>query len=200
MLKRQLKKGLTNLHFMSCLLDYELQHSDCRFDQLVEYLALHDPLYMNRVRNSGTGQTVNQVNTVNIDDGNQCQGGVRSKTGKNYQNANRQQSSNNGTHTPEAWKGMQARVNQLENQLKQAKANTEAWKQKKAGKGNENSRPSWNNSGNRQNKFKGKKNFPLKKKNQNQKGKPSGDGNVNADKLVCWKCYKTGHDDRLLSM
>ena len=150
MLKRQLKKGLTDLQCVSRLLDYELQHPDCRFDQLVDYLALHDPLYMNRVRNAGTGQTVNQIHAVNIEDGN------------NYQNAFRQKRSNDGAHTPEAWKGMQTRVHQLENQLKQVKANCEMLRQKAGGKGNGNSKKPWNRSDTKSERSKGKQNFTLK--------------------------------------
>ena len=91
---------------------------------------------------------------------------------------------------------MQLRVNQLENQVKQLKANNDTLKTRTGSKGNGNVfKKPWNNSGKRPDGSKGKKKFPPRKSNPkfNQKKKSYGDGAAQADQLICWKCNQPGH-------
>ena len=91
---------------------------------------------------------------------------------------------------------MSFRINQLENQVKQLKANNKALKAKTGSKGTGNVfKKHWNNAGKQPGNSKGKKNFPPKKTNPKftKKTKPSGNGSAQADQLICWKCNRPGH-------
>ena len=149
---------------MSRHIDFERHNPECRFDQLVDELALHDPLYIARVRASDD-HSKNQVATV-TESGNQVFDGTRQKTHKQYQNVQQAHDSNTGAGS-ETLSGMRYRVSQLENQVKQLKANNEALKAKTGAVGTRNSfKKPWNNSGKQPGNSKGKKNVPSKRQNQ----------------------------------
>ena len=59
MLKKQLKKGLRLPECVSRCIDYTRAHPECRFDELVDELSLHDPLAMYRA----LGRRVNSNST-----------------------------------------------------------------------------------------------------------------------------------------
>ena len=165
-------------------IDYEKNNPECRFDQLVDELALHDPLYIARVKLAGC-QSLNQVNAMQVSS-NQVFDGTRQKTGsKPFQKVKQPKSPKQGDGT-ETMAGMRYRMNQLENQIKQLKANNETLKARSGSNGTGNSfKKPWNNTGSRPGNFKGKKKIPPKNKKFTKKTQSSGDGQAKAGELIC---------------